>query len=393
MSNSNGYMKFSNRALDIEPFRVVEVLTRAKELARQGREIIHLSVGEPDFPTATPILEAGIRALSGGATGYSEVGGIPELRNALSKFYAEDYGLDVAPERILITPGASGGLLLICALLLNPQDTMLVTDPGYPCNRSFMRLIEAKAQLVPVTAQDNFQLTPELVTKYWRESTVGAMVASPSNPTGTTLKKDELRAISQQVKKLGGQLIVDEIYHGLGFEKNLPSVLEIDPDVFVVNSFSKYFGMTGWRLGWLVAPEVAVKEMEKLAQHLFISSSTPAQYAALACFDEKTRFILDERKEVFRNRRDFLLPALSSLGFSVPCPPEGALYIYSDASKFTEDSDFFCMDLLEKQGVAVTPGTDFGFIGAKQHVRFAYTADLEQLSSAVDRIATYSSLI
>tara|TARA_B100000579_G_C22809564_1_gene844421 strand:- start:418 stop:1593 length:1176 start_codon:yes stop_codon:yes gene_type:complete len=388
MSNSNKYLRFSNRALDIEPFRVVELLTRAKELARQGRKIINLSVGEPDFPTATPILEAGIRALSKGVTGYSEAGGIPELRDALSKFYAEDYGVDVAPERILITPGASGGLLLICALLLNPEDTMLVTDPGYPCNRHFMRLIEAKAQLVPVTPQDNFQITPELVAKYWQQSTVGAMVASPSNPTGTTLKRDQLRAISEQVKKLGGQLIVDEIYHGLGFKENIPSVLEIDSDVFVVNSFSKYFGMTGWRLGWLVAPEGAVKEMEKLAQHLFISSSTLAQYAALACFDEETRFILDERKEVFRGRRDFLLPALSSLGFSVPCPPEGALYVYSDASKFTEDSDFFCMDLLERQGVAVTPGTDFGLIDAKQHVRFAYTADVEQLSSAVDRIAT-----
>ncbi len=388
MSNSNKYLRFSNRALDIEPFRVVEVLTRAKELARQDREIINLCVGEPDFPTATPILEAGIRALSKGATGYSEVGGVPELRDALSKFYAEDYGIDVAPERILITPGASGGLLLICSLLLDPKDTMLVTDPGYPCNRHFMRLMEAKAQLVPVTAQNNFQLTPELVAKYWQESTVGAMVASPSNPTGTTLKKDQLRAISQQVKKLGGQLIVDEIYHGLGFKKNIPSVLEIDPDVFVVNSFSKYFGMTGWRLGWLVAPEAAVKEMEKLAQHLFISSSTPAQYAALACFDEKTRSILDERREIFRGRRDFLLSALSSLGFSVPCPPEGAFYIYCDASKFTEDSDFFCMDLLERLGVAVTPGTDFGLTGAKQHVRFAYTTDVNNLSSAVDKIAT-----
>ena len=388
MSKSNKYLRFSNRALDIEPFRVVEVLTRAKELARQDREIINLCVGEPDFPTATPILEAGIRALSKGATGYSEVGGVPELRDALSKFYAEDYGIDVAPERILITPGASGGLLLICSLLLDPKDTMLVTDPGYPCNRHFIRLMEAKAQLVPVTAQDNFQLTPELVAKYWQESTVGAMVASPSNPTGTTLKKGQLREISQQVKKLGGQLIVDEIYHGLGFKKNIPSVLEIDPDVFVVNSFSKYFGMTGWRLGWLVAPEAAVKEMEKLAQHLFISSSTPAQYAALACFDEKTRSILDERREIFRGRRDFLLSALSSLGFSVPCPPEGAFYIYCDASKFTEDSDFFCMDLLERLGVAVTPGTDFGLTGAKQHVRFAYTTDVNNLSSAVDKIAT-----
>jgi aspartate/methionine/tyrosine aminotransferase len=386
MSNSNRYLKFSKRAQDIEPFRVVEVLTRAKELARQGREIIHLSAGEPDFLTAAPILEAGIRALSEGHTGYSEVGGIPELREALSKFYAEDYGIDVAPERILITSGASGALLLICALLLNPGDSMLVTDPGYPCNRHFMRLVEANARLVPVTAQDNFQLTPELVDEYWQGNTVGAMVASPSNPTGTTLNKEQLRAISLMVNKLRGQLIVDEIYQGIGFKNDIPSILELDSNAFVVNSFSKYFGMTGWRLGWLVAPEDAIKEMEKLAQHLFISLSTPAQYAALACFDEKTRIILDRRKEIFRERRDFLIPALSSLGFSVPCPPEGALYIYSDASKFTEDSDFFCMDLLERQGIAVTPGTDFGFIRAKQHVRFAYTADIEQLSYAVDKI-------
>ena len=387
MSNSNRYLKFSKRTQDIEPFRVVEVLTRAKELARQGREIIHLSAGEPDFLTAAPILEAGIRALSEGHTGYSEVGGIPELREALSKFYAEDYGIDVAPERILITSGASGALLLICALLLNPGDAMLVTDPGYPCNRHFMRLVEANARLVPVTAQDNFQLTPELVDEYWQDNTVGAMVASPSNPTGTTLNKEQLRAISLMVNKLGGQLIVDEIYQGIGFKNDIPSILELDSNAFVVNSFSKYFGMTGWRLGWLVAPEDAIKEMEKLAQHLFISLSTPAQYAALACFDEKTRIILDGRKEIFRERRDFLIPALNSLGFSVPCPPEGALYIYSDASKFTEDSDFFCMDLLERQGIAVTPGTDFGFIRAKQHVRFAYTADIEQLSYAVDKIA------
>ncbi len=387
MTKSNGSRRFSKRAIDIEPFRVVEILARAKELERQGREIIHLCAGEPDFSTAAPIREAGMRAISEGCTGYSEVGGIPKLRQALSEFYAEDYGIHVPPEKILITPGASGGILLICALLLNPREAMLVTDPGYPCNRHFMRLVEANAQLVPVTAQDNFQLTPELINQNWKENTVGAMVASPSNPTGTTLSRDDLKKISILLKKLGGHLIVDEIYHGLGFKKDIPSILEIDPNAFVVNSFSKYFGMTGWRLGWLVAPEDAVKEMEKLAQHLFISLSTPAQYAALACFEERTRIILDERREIYRERKDFLLQALISLGFSVPCVPEGALYIYTNASKFTEDSDFFCMELLERQGVAVTPGTDFGLIGAKQHVRFAYTADMDLLSSAVDRIA------
>ncbi len=373
--------------MGIEPFRVVQVLSRAKELSREGREIIHLSAGEPDFPTASPIVEAGIKALSSGATGYSEVAGIPQLREALSGFYAEEYGLDISPQRILVTPGASGGLLLICSLLLNPGDGMLLTDPGYPCNRHFIRLLDAVAQPVSVSSSEKFQMTGHLISENWQNNTVGAIVASPSNPTGTSLNKHELLEISSTVRAFGGNLIVDEIYHGLGFDGRLPSVLEIDSDAFVLNSFSKYFGMTGWRLGWLVAPEEAVREMEKLAQHLFISVSTPAQYAALACFEKSTRSILDDRREIFRERGDFLLPALSSIGFSIPCRPEGAFYIYADAGKFTENSEVFCMDLLEKQGVAITPGTDFGLNGATNHVRFAFTADIARLSSAIDRIA------
>ncbi len=378
---------FARRVDEIEPFRVVEVLARATELAAGGADIVHMAAGEPDFPTAEPIVEAGRAALARGATHYSQAAGIPELREALSRYYAEDYGLDIPPSRILVTPGASGALLLIAALLINPGDGMLMTDPGYPCNRHFMRLVEGAGQLVPVDTDSNYQLTAGLAEANWRDDTMGAMVASPANPTGTALSKEELAELAAVVRARNGYLLVDEIYHGLVYEGTAPSVLEVDPDAFVINSFSKYFGMTGWRLGWLVAPEAAVAEMEKLAQNLFISMSTMSQYAALAGFEPATRAILEERRDIFRQRRDFLLPALQELGFSVPCPPQGAFYIYADASRFTHDSQRFCLDLLEEHGVALTPGVDFGHYRAGEHLRFSYTTGMDRLELAVERLA------
>lgn len=378
---------FAGRIAEIEPFRVVEVLSRATELAAQGRDIVHMAAGEPDFATAGPIVEAGRAALARGATHYSQAAGIPELREALSRHYADTYGLDIPPSRIMVTPGASGALLLIAALLINPGDGMLMTDPGYPCNRHFMRLVEGRGQLVPVDASSHYQLTGQLAAANWRDNTIGAMVASPANPTGTALSLEELADLSAVVRARGGHLLVDEIYHGLGYDKPTPSVLEVDPDAFVINSFSKYFGMTGWRLGWLVAPEAAVAEMEKLAQNLFISMSTMAQHAALAGFEPGTRAILEERREIFRQRRDFLLPAVQALGFDVPCKPDGAFYIYADASRFTDDSQQFCLRLLEEHGVALTPGVDFGHHRADRHLRFSYTTSLERLEVAVERLA------
>ena len=254
---------FSLRAADIDPFRVVEVLARAKQLAADGADIVHMAAGEPDFVTAAPIVAAGRAALARGETHYSQAAGIPELREALSQHYADTYGLDIAPARILITPGASGALLLIAALLINPGDGMLMTDPGYPCNRHFMRLVEGRGQLVPVGADSNYQLNAELVQTHWQDNTIGAMVASPANPTGTALSREELTSLAAAVRSRNGYLLVDEIYHGLVFDGSASSVLEVDPDAFVINSFSKYFGMTGWRLGWLVAPESATAEMAK----------------------------------------------------------------------------------------------------------------------------------
>ncbi|MEP4146771.1 MAG: pyridoxal phosphate-dependent aminotransferase [Halioglobus sp.] len=378
--------RYAQRVAEIEPFRVVEVLQRATALQAQGRDIVHMAAGEPDFATAAPIVEAGRASLARGETYYTGAAGIPDLRQAISDFYASEYSLDIAPSRIMVTPGASGALLLISALLMNPGDGMLMADPGYPCNRHFLRLVEGEGQLVPVGADTRYQLNPQLIEAHWQPNTVGVMAASPANPTGTVLSTNELSALSRSVKARQGYLVVDEIYHGLGYDADTPSVLSVDPEAFVINSFSKYFGMTGWRLGWLVAPEDAVVEMEKLAQNLFISMSTMAQYAALAGFLPATRAILDERRDIFCQRRDYLLPAVRELGFDVPCTPQGAFYIYADASRFTTDSQAFCMDLLEQHGVALTPGLDFGHYRSAEHLRFSYTTSMDRLEEAVERL-------
>ncbi len=386
---------YAKRLRDIEPFRVVEVLTRAKALAAQGRDIVHLEAGEPDFSTARPVVEAAKAALDRGLTAYTPATGIPELREAISAWYAQQYGVAVAPERILITPGASGALLLVAALLLDPGKGLLMTDPGYPCNRHFLRLVEGEGQLVPVGPEDRYQLTAAKAEQHWRDNTSGILVASPANPTGSILTRDDLTGLAALCKRKGGHLVVDEIYHGLVYGApgkdeictgmGAPSILEITDQAFVINSFSKYFGMTGWRLGWLVAPEAAVPYLEKLAQNLFISMSTPAQYGALAGFSVEAQAIFSERRQEFGRRRDFLLGELRRLGLAIPHTPEGALYLYADVGKFTDDSERFCLDMLEQHGIAITPGTDFGRFRAREHVRFAYTTGMARLEEAVRR--------
>lgn len=275
---------YSARSRAIEPFHVMALLERANQLQVQGHDVIHLEIGEPDFTTAAPIVAAGQAALAAGHTRYTPARGLPQLREAIAGFYyAQRYGLSIDPERILITPGGSGALLLAASLLVDPGKHWLLADPGYPCNRHFLRLVEGAAQLVPVGPEVRYQLTPELVERYWDRDSVGALLASPANPTGTLLDRGELAGLSAALKARGGHLVVDEIYHGLTYGVNAASVLEVDDDAFVLNSFSKYFGMTGWRLGWLVAPPAAIAELEKLAQNLYISAPSMAQHAALAC--------------------------------------------------------------------------------------------------------------
>jgi aspartate/methionine/tyrosine aminotransferase len=377
---------FARRLDDIEPFRVVEVLTRAKALAAAGRDIVHMEAGEPDFSSAPAIIAAAKASLDRGETYYTPAAGIPALREAISKHYRVDYGLDIDPGRIMITPGASGALLLLAALMMNPGDGMLMTDPGYPCNRNFLRLVEGEGQLVPVGPEDRFQLTAEKAEQHWQSNTRGAIVASPANPTGEILTAEQLRDLHDLCERKQGFLVVDEIYHGLTYGVDAPSILSITDQAFVINSFSKYFGMTGWRLGWLVAPPEAVPHLEKLAQNLFISMSTMAQYAALACFEPETRRILNARRDEFAQRRDFLLPELRGLGFDIPHCPDGALYLYAGISRFKMPSAQFCMELLENHGLAITPGADFGRYKADEHVRFAYTTSMDRLAEGVARL-------
>jgi aspartate/methionine/tyrosine aminotransferase len=376
----------AERMTRIQPFRVMELLARARELEEQGRSIVHMEVGEPDFDTPAPVVEAGRRALSDGRTHYTPARGLAQLRRAIAEFYGRQFTLDVDPDRILVTPGASGALQLVLATLDNPDAEVLMTDPGYPCNRNFVHLVDAVPVAVPVAARTGYQPTARQLGEYWSARTAAVLLASPSNPTGTMLDSGELDAIHQHAVHHGVHVILDEIYQGLTYGTGSTSALAVADDIFVINSFSKYFGMTGWRLGWVVAPADYVPALDKLAQNLFLSAPTPAQYAALAAFEPATLEILEARRQEFQRRRDYLVPALQEIGFDVPVTPDGAFYVYAGCSRFTDDSFGFCRELLERIGVALTPGTDFGTHHARRQVRFAYTTSMEKLEEGVRRL-------
>ena len=379
----------ARRLADIEPFHVVELLTRARQLESEGRDIIHMEVGEPDFPTPEPITKAAVAAIQGGKTLYTQALGLPELRTAISDFYRERYGVAVAASRIAITNGASGALNLAFAALANPGDEWLLADPGYPCNRHILRTYEGCPISMPVGPDSNFQPTPAMLRQYWNEKTAGLLVASPANPTGTLLTLAEIEALAAVCREKQGHFLVDEIYHGLTYEIAAPTACAAGDDIWVINSFSKYFQMTGWRLGWMVIPKAYVRDVEKLAQNLVLCPSTPAQHAALAAFAPDTIAILEERRAEFRHRRDFLAPALEAIGFRVTARPEGAFYLYCDCSALADDSFALARDLLEKTGVAATPGLDFGSNAPEKHIRFAYTTGVPRLAEAVERLRRY----
>ena len=379
----------ARRLADIEPFHVVELLTRARQLESEGRDIIHMEVGEPDFPTPEPIARAAVAAIQGGKTLYTQALGLPELRTAISDFYRERYGVAVAASRIAITNGASGALNLAFAALANPGDEWLLADPGYPCNRHILRTYEGCPISMPVGPDSNFQPTPAMLRQYWNEKTAGLLVASPANPTGTLLTLAEIEALAAVCREKQGHFLVDEIYHGLTYEIAAPTACAAGDDIWVINSFSKYFQMTGWRLGWMVIPEAYVRDVEKLAQNLVLCPSTPAQHAALAAFAPDTIAILEARRAEFRRRRDFLAPALEAIGFRVTARPEGAFYLYCDCSALADDSFALARDLLEKTGVAATPGLDFGSNAPEKHIRFAYTTGVPRLAEAVERLRRY----
>jgi aspartate/methionine/tyrosine aminotransferase len=379
-------MNIAARMAAIEPFHVMELMARARALEAQGRDIVHMEVGEPDFPTPPPIVEAAQRFVAGGQVFYTHALGLPQLREAIAGFYATRYGVSVDPARIVVTAGASGALLLALGALVSPGDEWLLSDPGYPCNRHFVRLLEGVPRAIAVDATTGFQPTAEQVGAAWTAATKGLLVASPNNPTGTMIDPPRLAELWRTVSERAGTLIVDEIYHGLTYGSEARTALEIADDIIVINSFSKYFGMTGWRLGWMVVPPRMVRDVEKLAQNLFISPSAPAQHAALAAFAPQTLATLESRREEFRARRDLLLPGLKSLGFRVDAEPQGAFYIYADIGALGEDSHRLAMRLIDEAGVAATPGLDFGANRPQRHMRFAYTVSRERLAEGLARM-------
>lgn len=376
----------SPRIENVSPFRVMTVMRRAAELEAEGHKVVHMEVGEPDFGTALPIVEAAKQALGKGLTQYTSASGIAELRDAIAKRYKLNHGVSIDPNRVLVTPGASGGLTLLANMLVSPGDGVLLTDPAYPCVRNFIYMLSAEPQLIPVSIVNNFQPTLEQLDLYRNQNSRGLWLASPSNPTGTILERGHLQEICNWAQRNQLHLLVDEIYHGLEYVDDLPSVLEIDSSAFVVNSFSKYYGMTGWRLGWIIVPDEYVETANILAQNLFISAPSIAQYAALAAFTNEAKVIFEERRDAFRQRRDYLSRALHELGFQLSNNIQGAFYIYANISKFSDNSEEFCKNLLDCHQVAITPGTDFGEYKAKEFVRLAFTTSMEDLELGVERI-------
>mgnify|MGYP001065215199 CR=1 FL=1 len=385
-SSTSTWPEPAARLADIEPFRVMAILGRARALEAAGRDIVHLEIGEPDFATPAPIVEAGLKALRDGLTHYTPSLGLPALRAAIARDYGERHGIDVAPERIALTPGASGALLLVMAALFDPGDEILMADPGYPCNRQFARVVEARGVGVPVGPESQFQLDADLVERHWGPRTRGVLVANPGNPTGTVISPETLRALHAAVRAKGGWLIVDEIDHALIYDADLPSAAALGEAVILIHSVSKYWQMTGWRLGWLLAPESLMPAIDTLAQNLYLAAPTLAQHAALAAFAPETRVLLEARKAELKTRRDHLLSALAGLGLTVAAQPQGAFYVYADVSRFTDDSGRFAADVLEQAGVALTPGIDFGRHDANRHVRFAYTTAVARIEEAMARL-------
>ena len=391
-------MKISTRAGRIEPFYVMEVAKAAQALAREvagTREpMIFLNIGEPDFTAPPLVQEAAQRAVQSGATQYTQSLGLEMLRERISGWYAQRFGVDVPARRIVVTAGASAALQLACLALIDAGDEILMPDPSYPCNRHFVSAAEGTAVLIPTTAQERFQLSADKVRAAWNSKTRGVLLASPSNPTGTSIAPDELRRIHSVVQGHGGITLIDEIYLGLSYDDAYgQTALAIDDNIISINSFSKYFNMTGWRLGWMVVPEALVPVVERLAQNLFICASTIAQHAALACFEPESIAEYERRRAEFKARRDYFIPELQRLGLSVPVMPDGAFYAWADCSAACErlgvnGSWDFAFELMRRAHIAVTPGRDFGTMDTQRFVRFSTANSMAQLQESVARLQT-----
>lgn len=388
-------MRLAQRLARIEPFYVMECAKRADEIARSavcdpaqgGRRMIYLNIGEPDFGASEPVREAAARFAAAGRVPYTQATGLVALRQRLSDWYRNTQNLDIAPERIVITAGASAALQLACLALFQAGDEVLMPDPSYPCNRHFVAAVDATPRLLPAGPEQRFQLSLAQLQQHWNEHSRGVLLASPSNPTGTSIAPDELARIHAFVRERGGAVVVDEIYQSLGYDAQYSrSALALGEDVISINSFSKYFGMTGWRLGWLVLPPALVGPVEKLAQNLYICPSTIAQQAALACFEPGSLAEYERRRQELQRRRDVVVPALNAMGLSVPVLPDGAFYVWADASVSGLSSWDFCMDLMQNAQVALTPGRDFGPAFGERFLRLSFASSMDDLTEALARI-------
>jgi len=389
-------MRLASRAERIEPFYVMEVAKAAAELGAQvahtDAPMLYLNIGEPDF-TAPPLVQAAAeRAIRDGRTQYTSALGLPALRERVSDWYRSHFGLTIPSQRIVITAGASAALQLACLALIEHGDEMLMPDPSYPCNRHFVSAAEGRAVLLPTRAEQRFQLCADQVREHWSAQTRGVLLASPSNPTGTSIAPEEMRRIHAEVQSRGGITMVDEIYLGLSYDATFGhSALALDDQVISLNSFSKYFSMTGWRLGWMVVPEALVPALERLAQNLYICPSAVAQQAALACFEPESLRVFEARRAEFQARRDAFIPALQSLGLSVPVMPDGAFYAWADCTQAcaqlgVKDSWDFAFEVMRRAHVAITPGRDFGHADTARFVRFSTASSMQTLQTSVERL-------
>ena len=400
-------MRVSARAQRIQPFYVMEMAKTAGAIAREAAggdsPMVYMNVGEPDFTAPPLVQEAAERAIREGRTQYTQSMGLPELRERISAWYAQRFGVQVPARRIIVTAGASAALHLACLALIDAGDEILMPDPSYPCNRQFVSMAEGRAVMIPSTAAERFQLSSGKVQEAWGAHTRGVMLASPSNPTGTSIHPDELARIQAVVTERGGITLIDEIYLGLSFDDAYShSALALDDDIISINSFSKYFNMTGWRLGWLVVPDALVPVIEQIAQHLFICASSVAQHAALACFEPASLAEYERRRAEFKARRDWFVPQLNALGLTVPVTPDGAFYAWADCSAacdklFAGRSEYnsemqtpgsweFAFELMKRAHLAVTPGRDFGHADTARYIRFSTANSMAQLHTAIERL-------
>lgn len=374
----------AKRNEDISSFIVMEILEKAHRLERDGRDIIHLEIGEPDFDTPKPIVEAGIKALKDGKTHYTPSLGIPELREKIAEFYHRYYGVDISPERVAVTNGTSGAFLLIMAAILDIGDELIFTDPGYPCYPNFARTFDAIPVFVPVYEEENFEVSPSRLRSALSPKTKAILLASPANPSGTLTRPEVL----QEAIEMAPFFISDEIYHGLVYEGEEHTALEFSDEVIVINGFSKLFAMTGWRLGWMIVPRNLLRTVHKFAQNLFICPSSIAQYAALAAFDESWSYVLEMKRE-YDARRKVIVDGLRELGFVIKSTPAGAFYVFANISRFSDDSFKFAHEILDEAGVAVTPGVDFGTNRTNHYIRFSYANSLENINEALRRLEKF----